>query len=89
MGRHTDSMGEATIVVISKKDKDPLFSESYRPISLLPTDVKILAKVLVNPLNKVITHIIHPNQARFMPNKSTAIDIRRVYLNMQVMVSDR
>lgn len=40
------SMGEALIVLIPKPGKDPLFPESYHPISLLQLDVKILAKIL-------------------------------------------
>lgn len=48
------SMMESTIVVIHKKGKDPLNPSSYRPISLLSTDIKMLAKVLAARLNKII-----------------------------------
>lgn len=71
MGQLLDSMGEAIIVVIPKKDKNPLYPESQRPISLLSTDVKIHVKVPAISLNKVIQHIIHSDQAGFMPNMST------------------
>lgn len=56
-------MTEATIVVIPKKDKDPLNTESYRPISLLISDVKILA----NGLNKVISKIFHSEKMDISP----------------------
>lgn len=39
------SMTEATIIVIPKEGKDPVQPASYRPIFLLCTEVKILAKV--------------------------------------------
>lgn len=47
-------MKEASIALISKPGKDPSLPESYRPISLLQLDIKILAKVLALRLNNVI-----------------------------------
>ncbi|CAJ0941249.1 unnamed protein product [Ranitomeya imitator] len=78
------SMREAIVVVIPKADKDPQQPESYRPISLLTADIKILAKALANRLSQVIDKLIHPDQSGFMPNKSTAINLRRLFLNMQI-----
>ncbi|CAJ0961678.1 unnamed protein product [Ranitomeya imitator] len=77
-------MREAIVVVIPKADKDPQQPESYRPISLLTADIKILAKALANRLSQVIDKLIHPDQSGFMPNKSTAINLRRLFLNMQI-----
>lgn len=39
-------MREAIISLILKKEKYPFRSNSYRPMSLLNTDVKIIAKIL-------------------------------------------
>lgn len=47
-------MSEAVVVVIPKPGKDPKLCSSYRPISLLNIDAKILTKILVNRLNSVI-----------------------------------
>lgn len=79
-----DSMQEAVIIVLPKPGKDPMLPESYRPISLLPVDAKILAKVLATRLSRVISSLIHPDQTGFIPGKSTAINLRRLYLNLQI-----
>lgn len=54
------SLSEAMISLILKKDKDPLDCKSYRPISLIGCESKILAKILSGRLSKVITSLIHP-----------------------------
>lgn len=77
------SMTRANIVLILKLGKDPLDPGSYRPISLLQSNIKILAKVLVILLNGVILGIIHSDQSGIMPQKSTAINLRRLFLNLQ------
>lgn len=77
------SMREAIIVVLPKPGKNPLLCDSYRPISLLQSDIKILAKILARRLGKVILSLIHPDQTGFMPGKSTALNIRRLYMNIQ------
>lgn len=41
-----ESMAEAVIVLVPKPSKDPLDSTSYRPISLLNVDAKVLATIL-------------------------------------------
>lgn len=43
-----------------------------------------MAKVLANRLSTVIHEVIRDDQAGFMPNKPTAINIRRLYLNLQL-----
>lgn len=53
---------------------------SYRPISLLNLDNKILTRVLVNRLNKAILSIIGPNQAGFLSGHSTSDSNIRVQL---------
>lgn len=77
------SMTRANFILILKPNKDPLNPGSYTPISLLQNDVKILAKVLALRLNKVISSIIHSDQFGFMPQKSTAINLCRLFLNIQ------
>lgn len=73
------SMFEAVIVVIPKPNKDPDLCASYRPISLLNVDAKIVTKILANRLNLVILSLVHGDQTGFMPGKGTNINLRRLY----------
>lgn len=76
------SMSEAVIVVIPKPRKDPELCESYRPISLLNVDAKIVTKILANRLNSVILSLVHGDQTGFLPGKGTDINLRRLYTNI-------
>lgn len=78
-------MTGAIIVLILKPDKDPSLLGSYHPISLLPVDVKLLAKVLTNRLSSVIIEV-HEDQTSFMPHRSTAVNLRHLFLNLQLSV---
>lgn len=50
MGHLPPSMNEAVIVLILKPGKDSLSPDSFRPISLLTTDVKLLAHEYLQPV---------------------------------------
>lgn len=74
------SMSEAVIVVISKPGKEPELCKSYRPISLIDVD----AKLLVTRLNGVITALVQPDQSGFMPGRGTDINIRRLFTHVDL-----
>lgn len=76
-------MQQAVIVVLPKPGKNHQYPESYRPISLLQVDLKILAKVLASRFNLIILSLIHPDQKGFMPGKNTAMTICRLHMNLQ------
>lgn len=72
------TMNQACISLLAKSGKDPLDCASYRPISLLNTDVKILAKVLARRLEDALPLVISPDQTGFVKNRHSFFNIRRL-----------
>lgn len=72
------SLTQASISLIYKKGKDPLSCASYRPISLLPVDVKILAKVLARRLEPILPLVISEDQTGFIKGRHSFTNVRRL-----------
>uniref|UniRef100_A0A8C5PTB1 Reverse transcriptase domain-containing protein n=1 Tax=Leptobrachium leishanense TaxID=445787 RepID=A0A8C5PTB1_9ANUR len=68
----------ATITLIPKPGKDLLFSSSYRPISLLNSDVKLLARVLATRLQHFLPRLVEPDQVGFIPGREARDATSRV-----------
>uniref|UniRef100_A0A8C5PGP4 Reverse transcriptase domain-containing protein n=1 Tax=Leptobrachium leishanense TaxID=445787 RepID=A0A8C5PGP4_9ANUR len=68
----------ATITVLPKPGKDPAVCESYRPISLLNSDVKLLARVLADRLKLCLPRLVHPDQVGFIPGREARDGTQRV-----------
>ena len=66
------------ISIIPKKDKDIRKLENWRPLTLLNTDYKILAKTLATRLQKVIENIVQYDQCGGIKGRSTSSNIRSV-----------
>ncbi|KAJ1193066.1 hypothetical protein NDU88_002372 [Pleurodeles waltl] len=66
LGRLPESQREAKIVVLHKKGCDPLDVRSYRLLSLLNSDCKLLGKVLANRLLPLMPILVHPDQSGCM-----------------------
>nr|XP_057934911.1 F-box only protein 8 isoform X1 [Doryrhamphus excisus] len=71
-------MNSATISLLLKSEKDPTLPSSYRPISLINADLKIICKVLARRLEKVTPHIIHPDQSGFIKGRHSVSNVRRL-----------
>ena len=77
VGQLPSTMEEAMIVVLPKQGRDPLQVGSYRPLSMLNMDYKILSKVLANRLLPLVSSVVHNDQTGFIPGRSTFANIRR------------
>lgn len=81
-GELPTSMYHAHVVFIHKPPKDPTLCASYRPISLLNFDFKILTKLITQKLQPLMPTIIEVDQTGFMTNRSTDINLRRLQTNI-------
>ncbi len=66
------------ISLLLKKGKDPLDCSSYRPISLIPCDLKIYAKVFASRMEKVIHSLIKEDQTGFIKGHNASDNMRRL-----------
>jgi exonuclease III len=64
------------LTLIPKKDKDIRQLKNWRPLTLLNTDYKFVAKVMATKLQKVLPELISNDQNGCMKNRSTFSNIR-------------
>ena len=75
-GELADSQRRGLLSLIPKPDKDLCYLKSWRPLSLLATDYKILAKALACKLQKVVGTIVSSNQVGYVKNRFIGENIR-------------
>ena len=66
------------ISLIPKKVKDNRFLKNWRPLPLLNTDYKILAKIVALRMEPALDKIMHSSQTGFMKNRNISHDIRKI-----------
>jgi hypothetical protein len=67
------------ITLIPKSGKDLRFLQNWRPISLLNTDYKILAKLLALRLQPILPDIINGDQSAYIKGRNITDNIRLVW----------
>lgn len=70
-------MREVVVLLILKKNKDPLQCSSYLPISLLNTDAKILANILSQRLEVALPTISSTDESGFIKGRYSFFNIGR------------
>lgn len=73
----TEAITQATLadelniskITLLPKSEDRLRIKNYRPISLLNTLYKVVAKVYANRMKPILHHWILPSQTGFVPNR--------------------
>ena len=63
------SQRQGLINLIPKKDKNPLSLKNWRPISLLNSDYKLIAKVIATRIKACLNFIIHSDQTGFLKDR--------------------
>ena len=70
IGHLSFSQWKGLIRLIPKTNKNPLFLSSWRPITLLTVDYKILTKLFARRLDKFLPDLIHPDQCGFIKHRT-------------------
>uniref|UniRef100_A0A8C5M2P2 Reverse transcriptase domain-containing protein n=1 Tax=Leptobrachium leishanense TaxID=445787 RepID=A0A8C5M2P2_9ANUR len=68
----------ASISLLPKPEKDPLLCASYRPISLLNCDLKLLTRILATRLRNCLPRLIDSDQVGFIPGREARDATTRV-----------
>ena len=66
------------LTLIPKKDKNRLHLKNWRPLTLLNSDYKILAKVLANRLIKFLPQLVEDDQTGYIMGRFIGCNIRLV-----------
>lgn len=75
-GRFSRDVNTALISLLVKKYKDPTDCSSYRPLSLLNSDLKIFAKLLARHLEHHLPSLVNPDQTGFIKSRLAADNVR-------------
>ena len=78
MGSLPPLLTQGLIPLIPKPNKDPLFIDNWRPISLLNIDYKIFASIIAKRLKNVLDPIIDEVQSGFMRKRYISNNIQLV-----------
>lgn len=73
------SLELATIILLPKSGKDRQKYTSYRPLSLLNSDYKIISKLIASRMESIIPKIVNADQTGFVKNRYGSDNVRRLF----------
>ena len=78
MGLLSCNQRRGLLNLIPKANKDLRFLKNWRPISILNTDYKILAKALASRLQEVLPNLINKDQVGYIKGRNIGENIRMI-----------
>ena len=75
---------QGVLVLLPKKGRERKYIKSWRPISLLNVDYKILSKVFTNRIKLVIDSIIDKDQKGFIKGRQISENLRETFNLLEV-----
>ncbi len=88
-GQASQLMRVGMVKLIFKKRGDSADLKNYRPISMLNTDFKILAKMLANRLKKVLPGLITTNQAYSIMGREITDTVSNIRDKISYMIENK
>jgi hypothetical protein len=79
-GRIPTNFLDGAIVAILKPGGDPLETIGYRPITLLNTDYRLLARVLADRLQPALQAVVSPLQTAYLRGRRSGANIQTLQL---------
>ncbi|XP_030074184.1 cilia- and flagella-associated protein 251 [Microcaecilia unicolor] len=76
-------LNRAQIIVLPKPGRDTLEPASYRPISLLNYDTKLMAKILANRLARILPRLVHESQVGFVGGRAVSKNLRAILASLE------
>lgn len=78
-------MLQAVVITLPKQCKEPDHPKTFKPISLLNTDLKVYAKIVFNRLADVIPSLIKEDQLGFVKGRQDHNGTWRMFDHLKVV----
>ena len=79
MGEISPTQSQGIITLIPKKGKNPLSPSSYRPITLLNCDYKLISKLVNNRMKRFLKTLTHSDQSGFVKGRYIGDNIHLLF----------